>query len=87
MTQEQLKKGKYLNERIVALGIEIENLQYILTDETDEPIDSWILQIRPNETYTPRKIDHRGLLRKFISDICDKAIEEKTEAERQFRQL
>lgn len=86
MTNEALLRGINLHKQIEELNGEIEDLTLLLTDNY-LPIDTWVIDIRPNASHPYTRLEHRGLLRSFIIQIRDKAIEEKTEAEREFKQL
>lgn len=65
MTIDDYKKAGDLVEKIDALKDEISYLRAIMNNDTS----SWMMEVRPNSSFSLRNINHCGLLPEFLKDV------------------
>ena len=65
MTIDDYKKAGDLVKEIDALKDEISYLRAIMNNDTS----SWMMEVRPNSSFSLRNINHHGLLPEFLKDV------------------
>lgn len=66
MTIDDYKKAGDLVKEIDALKDEISDLRAIMDNDTS----SWMMEVRPNSSFSLSNINHCGLLPEFLKDVC-----------------
>ena len=65
MTIDDYKKARDLVKKIENLKGEISDLRAIMDNDTS----SWMMEVRANSSFSPRNINHCGLLPEFLKDV------------------
>lgn len=65
MTIDDYNKATDLVIKIDSLKGEISNLRAIMDNDTS----SWMMEVRPNSSFSLRNINHCGLLPEFLKDV------------------
>lgn len=68
MTIDDYNKARDLVIKIDTLESEIRDLREIIDKDTS----SWMMEVRPFATFSPRKINHHGLLPEFLQAVLSK---------------
>ena len=71
MTLESFNKARDIVIKIRLLDAAIADLKDIMRNDTSE----WIIEVRPNASHPPKKVDHDGLLTEFLQAVLSKYIE------------
>ena len=83
MTIEDYKKARDLVIKIDALEGEISDLRAIMNNDTS----SWMIEVRPNTTFSLRKINHLGLLPEFLQAVLSKHLAKLHELKKELDKL
>ena len=90
MTDERLIKANRLRAEIDALNEKIEEIGAIIRGTkytTDIPLDKWVVEIAPNNSWSSIKIDHRGMLKTFLEWILDDMTRERNRLREEYDKL
>ena len=83
MTIDDYKKAGALVREIGALKDEIRELREIMNADTS----SWMMEVRPSESFCLRKINHHGLLPEFLQAALSKQHAKLHELEKELDKL
>lgn len=83
MTIDDYKKAGDLVREIDTLKGEISDLREIMNSDTS----SWVMEVRPNKTFSLRPINHHGLLPEFLQAVLSKHLARLHELENELDKL
>ena len=83
MTADDYNKARDLVIKIDALEGEISDLRWIINENTS----SWMMEVRPSESFCLRKINHHGLLPEFLQAALSKQHAKLHELEKELDKL
>lgn len=84
MTLENYEKAKEIIAKINYINDEIRELRYLL-DNSD--LSKWRMEVRYSTTFSPRSIDHCGMLPEFMQTILEKKIARYKELKKELEEL
>lgn len=73
MTLESYERAKYIVTKIYILDSKISELRNIMQNDTSK----WLLEIRATPSYSPKEIDHYGMLPEMLQAILLKHLKER----------
>ena len=83
MTIEDYKKARDLVIKIDALEGEISDLRAVMDNDTS----SWMMEVRASTSFSPRKINHFGLLPEFLQAVLSKHLAKLHELKKELDKL
>lgn len=84
MTIEDYNAATDIITKIQILDNSIEDIKYII--QTSD-VTKWNMEIRPNDSFCPTKIDHKGLLLEFLNMALSSLCEEREELKEKLDKL
>ena len=84
MTTEEYNIATDILTKLQTLDNSIYDIKHIIqTSDTAE----WLMDIRPNRSYSYTPINHKGLLPEFLNTVLSKLCEERAELKKKLEEL